>query len=72
MPRVPSAPINSFSVSKPAEDLRDRRRVLITSPEGTTMVYFVIYSQAEVRVVVVEHFVTDGESYGMVRYVESP
>ena len=36
------------------------------------MVYFVIYSRAEVRIVVVEHFVTDGESYGMVRYVESP
>ena len=35
------------------------------------MVYFVIYSQVEVRIVV-EHFVTDGESYGMVRYVESP
>jgi hypothetical protein len=39
IPSVPSAPINSFVVSKPAEDLRERRRVLMTSPEGRTTVY---------------------------------
>jgi len=38
MPRVPSAPMNSFVVSNPADDLRDRRLVLITSPEGRTTV----------------------------------
>jgi len=38
MPRVPSAPINSFVVSNPADDLRDRRLVFITSPEGRTTV----------------------------------
>jgi hypothetical protein len=39
MPRVPSAPINSFVVSNPADDLRERRLVLITSPDGRTTVY---------------------------------
>jgi hypothetical protein len=38
MPSVPSAPIKSLVVSKPAEDLRARRRVLITLPEGRTTV----------------------------------
>jgi hypothetical protein len=38
MPRVPSAPINSLVVSNPADDLRDRRLVFITSPEGRTTV----------------------------------
>jgi hypothetical protein len=39
MPRVPSAPMNSLVVSNPADDLRDRRLVFITSPEGRTTVY---------------------------------
>lgn len=38
MPRVPSAPMNSFVVSNPADDLRDLRRVLMTSPDGRTTV----------------------------------
>jgi hypothetical protein len=38
MPSVPSAPMNNFVVSNPADDLRDRRLVLITSPEGRTTV----------------------------------
>ena len=38
IPRVPSAPMKSLVVSKPAEDLRARRRVLMTSPEGRTTV----------------------------------
>ena len=38
IPNVPSAPINSFVVSHPAEDLRERRRVLITLPLGRTTV----------------------------------
>jgi hypothetical protein len=38
MPRVPSAPMNSLVVSNPADDLRDRRLVFITSPEGRTTV----------------------------------
>ena len=38
IPSVPSAPMNSFVVSNPADDLRDRRRVLITSPDGSTTV----------------------------------
>jgi len=39
MPSVPSAPMNSFVVSNPADDLRERRLVLITSPDGRTTVY---------------------------------
>ena len=39
MPSVPSAPTNSFVVSNPADDLRERRLVLITSPDGRTTVY---------------------------------
>lgn len=39
IPKVPSAPINNLVVSNPAEDLRARLRVLITSPEGSTTVY---------------------------------
>ena len=39
IPRVPSAPMNNLVVSKPAEDLRARWRVLMTSPEGRTTVY---------------------------------
>ena len=39
MPRVPSAPMNSFVVSNPADDLRERRLVLMTSPDGSTTVY---------------------------------
>lgn len=39
IPSVPSAPTKSFVVSNPAEDLRDRRRVLITSPDGRTTVW---------------------------------
>ena len=39
MPRVPSAPMNNFVVSNPADDLRDRRLVFMTSPEGRTTVY---------------------------------
>lgn len=31
--------MNNFVVSKPAEDLRARWRVLMTSPEGRTTVY---------------------------------
>jgi hypothetical protein len=38
MPRVPSAPMKSLVVSNPADDLRDRRLVFITSPEGRTTV----------------------------------
>ena len=38
IPRVPSAPMKSLVVSNPADDLRDLRRVLITSPEGKTTV----------------------------------
>ena len=38
IPRVPSAPMNNLVVSKPADDLRDLRRVLMTSPEGKTTV----------------------------------
>jgi hypothetical protein len=38
MPSVPSAPTNNFVVSNPADDLRARRRVLITSPDGRTTV----------------------------------
>ena len=38
MPRVPSAPTNSLVVSNPADDLRARRLVFITSPEGRTTV----------------------------------
>ena len=38
MPSVPSAPMNNFVVSNPADDLRERRRVLITSPDGRTTV----------------------------------
>ena len=39
MPSVPSAPIYNFVMSNPAADLRARRRVLITSPDGRTTVY---------------------------------
>src|SRR6266702_1866730 len=39
MPSVPSAPTNSIVVSNPADDLRERRLVLITSPDGRTTVY---------------------------------
>jgi hypothetical protein len=39
IPRVPSAPMNSLVVSKPALDLRARWRVLIISPEGRTTVW---------------------------------
>lgn len=38
IPRVPSAPMKSFVVSNPAEDLRARLRVLMTSPDGRTTV----------------------------------
>lgn len=38
IPRVPSAPMNSFVISGPAADLRALERVLITSPEGRTTV----------------------------------
>jgi hypothetical protein len=38
IPSVPSAPIKSLVVSKPAEDLRARWRVLITFPDGRTTV----------------------------------
>lgn len=38
IPSVPSAPMKSLVVSKPAEDLRARRRVLITLPDGRTTV----------------------------------
>ena len=38
IPRVPSAPINNLVASNPADDLRDLRRVLMTSPEGKTTV----------------------------------
>lgn len=38
IPSVPSAPMNSLSVSNPAEHFRERRRVLMTSPEGKTIV----------------------------------
>jgi hypothetical protein len=31
--------MNNFVVSNPADDLRDRRLVFITSPEGRTTVY---------------------------------
>src|ERR1700761_5130328 len=39
MPSMPSTPINSFVVSNPADDLRERRVVLITSPDGRMIVY---------------------------------
>lgn len=39
IPRVPSAPMKSFVVSNPADDFRARRRVLMTSPDGSTTVY---------------------------------
>ena len=39
IPSVPSAPMNNLVVSKPADDLRARRRVLITFPFGRTTVY---------------------------------
>ena len=39
MPSVPSAPINNFVVSNPADDFLARRRVLMTCPEGRTTVY---------------------------------
>lgn len=38
IPSVPSAPMKSLVVSKPAEDFRARRRVLITLPDGRTTV----------------------------------
>jgi len=38
MPRVPSAPINSFVMSGPAELLRERWRVLRIVPSGSTAV----------------------------------
>jgi hypothetical protein len=38
IPSVPSAPMNNFVKSNPAEDLCARERVLITSPEGRTTV----------------------------------
>lgn len=38
IPSVPSAPMKSFVVSNPVEDLRARRRVLMTSPLGSTTV----------------------------------
>lgn len=41
MPNVPSAPMKSFVVSKPAADLRALWRVCMTSPEGRTTVYSV-------------------------------
>ena len=37
-PNVPSAPMNSLVVSKPAADFRARRLVLITFPLGSTTV----------------------------------
>ena len=39
IPRVPSAPMNSFVVSKPAEDFLALLRVLMTLPLGRTTVY---------------------------------
>ncbi len=39
-PNVPSAPMNNFVVSNPAEDFLDRLLVFMTSPEGNTTVYF--------------------------------
>lgn len=38
IPNVPSAPMKSFVVSKPAEDFRERLLVLMTSPDGSTTV----------------------------------
>ena len=38
IPKVPSAPMNNFVTSKPAEDFLARCRVLMTSPEGRTTV----------------------------------
>lgn len=38
IPSVPSAPINSLVMSNPAADLRDRLLVLMTLPDGRTMV----------------------------------
>ena len=38
IPRVPSAPIKSLVVSKPADDFRALRLVFITSPLGRTTV----------------------------------
>lgn len=39
MPRVPSAPMKSFVVSKPVADFLALLRVLMTSPDGSTTVY---------------------------------
>ena len=38
IPKVPSAPMNSLVRSNPADDLRERLLVLMTSPEGSTTV----------------------------------
>ena len=45
IPSVPSAPMKSFVVSNPAEDFRDRLRVLTTSPDGRTTVCVIVRSQ---------------------------
>lgn len=39
MPSVPSAPMNSFVVSNPADDFLALLRVFMTSPLGRTTVY---------------------------------
>ena len=48
MPSVPSAPMNSLVTSQPADDLRERRRVLITSPFGSTTVWDDINVMSEI------------------------
>ena len=45
IPSVPSAPMKSFVVSNPAEDFRERLRVLTTSPDGSTTVCVIVRSQ---------------------------
>jgi hypothetical protein len=38
IPSVPSLPMNILVISKPTDDFRERRLVLITFPEGNTTV----------------------------------
>jgi hypothetical protein len=49
IPRVPSAPINSFVVSNPAADFRALLRVLITSPDGRTAVCEVLGVESKTK-----------------------
>ena len=52
IPRLPSAPMTSFVISMPADDLRARRRVLMTLPFGRTTVFAQIPQCLELSVVI--------------------